>query len=110
MKSLYIKLPNAETFKKAVAGAMLSEYMFSFPNDIIPRFETARGWYHKNSKLLLHLFYNDITRRYEMQITTAAIEKSYPQINKVVARDLASVDFKVLRGAFGDYIPSVYRG
>ena len=42
-------------------------------------FEEAKGNYHGNSKLILHLFYNNITGRNEMQYTTKTIIKTYPQ-------------------------------
>ena len=109
MKGLYINVNDAESYKSAITSAMLSEYMFSFPGNIIPRFCDAKKWYHGNSKLLLHMFYNDITRKYELSITTASVEKSYPQIKSVIARDLDSVDCFVLRDVFGEYIPSIYR-
>ena len=108
-QGLYISVKDAETYKDAIVSAMVSEYMFSFPGNIIPRFCDAKKWYHGNSKLLLHMFYNDITKQYELSITTASVEKSYPQIKSVIARDLDSVNYAVLREVFGNYIPTVDR-
>lgn len=44
-----------------------------------PTYEEAKAWYHGNSKLILHLMYNNITCRKEMVVTTKAIIKTYPQ-------------------------------
>lgn len=42
-------------------------------------FETAKSLYHGNSKLLLHCFYNDITKKKEMKYITRSVYLSYPQ-------------------------------
>lgn len=44
-----------------------------------PTYEEAKTWYHGNSKLILHLMYNNITCRKEMVVTTKATIKTYPQ-------------------------------
>jgi hypothetical protein len=36
-------------------------------------------WYHGNSKPILHIFYNDINGRNELQFTTKSIIRTYPQ-------------------------------
>ena len=40
-------------------------------------------WYHGNSKPILHIFYNDINGKNELQLTTKAIIKTYPQYKKL---------------------------
>lgn len=57
--------------------------------------------FHGNSKLLLHLFYNSITGKYEMQATTKSTELSYPQINKVDIVAWDSVNYDVCCKVFG---------
>lgn len=42
-------------------------------------YDEARSMFHGNSKLLLHLFHNDITERDEMQVTTVSVINTYPQ-------------------------------
>ena len=44
-------------------------------------FETAKSVYHGNSKLLLHCFYNDITKKKEMKYITRSVYLSYPQFS-----------------------------
>ena len=39
----------------------------------------AKSWFHRNSKLLLLLYYNEICKRKEMVVTTKTVIKSYPQ-------------------------------
>ena len=48
-----------------------------------PTYDRAKTWYHGNSKLILHLFYNDINQRHEMVVTTKATLKTYPQYKGV---------------------------
>lgn len=40
-------------------------------------------WYHKNSKPILHIFYNNINGKNELQMTTKTIINSYPQYKNV---------------------------
>ena len=50
----------------------------TFPNQATPPdFATAKSYYHGNTKIFLQIFYNDIIGKYEMQITTRKIMKSY---------------------------------
>ena len=71
---------NANTrtqYKKALDFA---QYYFKavFPNNATPPdFATAKSYYHGNAKIFLQIFYNDIIGKYEMQITTRKIMKSY---------------------------------
>lgn len=39
-------------------------------------------WYHGNSKPILHIFYNDINGKNELQMTTKSIIRTYPQYKK----------------------------
>ena len=79
MKEVFIKVPNEETYRKAITAAMVSPFLFSFPNKTIPHFTNVKKYFHGNSKLLLKLFKNTITGNFEMTITTLATEKTYPQ-------------------------------
>ena len=56
--------------------------------DIQPSFEEARQWYHGNSKLLLHVYYNDINNKFEMQVTTLTTINSYPQYKNITSKDV----------------------
>ena len=39
-------------------------------------------WYHGNSKPILHIFYNNINEKNELQLTTQTIIRTYPQYKK----------------------------
>lgn len=100
MNDLYVRIPDSETLEKVYANAKLSPWDFDFPNRKYPLYSSLYGmyvamklYYHGRSKLLLHLFYNDITRCYEMQFTTATTEKSYPHIRN---KRLNIIDFDEL--------------
>lgn len=70
---------------------LLYKYGYNFVNK--PNFDTAKSceelktdiytdfykWYHGNSKPILHIFYNDINGKNELQFTTKSIVKTYPQ-------------------------------
>lgn len=100
-KSLYVRIKNEKDYKSMVTSAMLGDWMFSFPNGIIPDYNAIKKHYHGNSKPLLHLFYNDITGGYEMSVTTAAIEKTYPTINNVSPVNWEDVTFSMVEDIFG---------
>ena len=92
MNGLYLDASTAELFKRTIAAA--AGYGYTFPNGANPpSFESAKAFYHGNSKLLLHLFYNEITGGREMRITTRATELTYPQIKRVWVQ---SIDKRVL--------------
>lgn len=42
-------------------------------------FTKFKKYYHGNSKMILHFFYNNITKRKEFEIGTKTIYRSYPQ-------------------------------
>lgn len=67
-------------FNRRVRQAKANGYVWAtdFPKHE-PTFKEAKSWYHGNSKLLLHLFYNSILNRLEMNVTTKTIMKTYPQ-------------------------------
>ena len=44
-----------------------------------PTFEECKKFIHGNAKLVIHAFYNDITRKKEIQFGTKTIYNSYPQ-------------------------------
>lgn len=55
---------------------------YIFPNNAEPdSFEKAKSYHHGNSKLLLRTFYNDITRKNEMQYTTMSVYLSFTGIH-----------------------------
>lgn len=76
---MYILASDETTYNNIVIDATLSDYSFKFPNGLNPRFNDVKKFYHGNSKILLHLFRNEITGKYEMQATTKTIVRSYPQ-------------------------------
>ena len=47
-------------------------------------FAKFKKYYHGNSKMILHFFYNNITKRNEFDIGTKTIYRSYPQYKKAV--------------------------
>lgn len=100
-KDIYIIIPNEQTYKQAVINAMLSPWLFAFPNRILPKYGEIKKCFHGNSKLLLHLFYNGITKCHEMQITTSAIEKSYPHIGKLNIVNWEAVNYEMCCEVFG---------
>lgn len=56
-------------------------YDIEKPTDEL-RYEILYDWrfyFHGNSKPILHAFYNNITRKNELQWTTRSIAKTYPQ-------------------------------
>ena len=67
-------------FNKVVTNLKKLGYVWAtdFPNHE-PSFTECKGFYHKNSKLLIEANYNDITNKYEMSATTLSILKTYPQ-------------------------------
>lgn len=75
-----IRANTESDFKRVVANLKKLGYVWStdFPNHE-PTFEECKGFYHRNSKLLIHAFKNDITNKSEMCVTTLSILKSYPQ-------------------------------
>lgn len=79
MNSILVSVNTEEEYKKAVVAAVLSPWYFRFPVSQWPTYREAKSNYRGNSKLLLELFHNSITGNYEMQVTTAAVWKSYPQ-------------------------------
>ena len=69
-----------EKYEKRVNEMLEKGYIF--PNNAKPdNFEYAKSCYHGNSKLLLHTFYNSITRKNEMQYTTKSVYLSYTSIH-----------------------------
>ena len=80
MKKGFYFIENKNLFEKRVWQAKSNGFKWAidFPNGDLS-FERAKSMFHRNSKLLLHLFHNDITGKDEMQVTTATIIKTYPQ-------------------------------
>ena len=122
MKEIYIELHNQEEMKKEVFANFISQWAFDFPNMALRRgakeggaaFEYGKSlfeWdrvkklFHGNSKILLHCFYNDITKKYEMQYTTRSIEKSYPGSKKLKIYQPGEVNFFTMVAVFGRVCP-----
>ena len=51
----------------------------SFPceNIVAYDFKKCKSYFHRNAKMLLHCFYNTITGKYDLQVTTKSIQKTY---------------------------------
>ena len=81
MQEIFIRADTEKTYEEIVTCAILSPWCFLPPGGLSPsfHFREMKKHFHGNSKIILHLFYNDITGKYEMQATTAAIQKTYPQ-------------------------------
>lgn len=45
-----------------------------------PTFEECKKFIHGNAKLVIHAFYNDITRKKEIQFGTKSTYKTYPSV------------------------------
>ena len=71
-----IEANTSHQYRKALDFA---QYYFSatFPNGCkAPDFATAKSYYHGNSKIYLSIFWNTITGKYEMQVTSRKIIKA----------------------------------
>ena len=89
---LFLRWHDTPTMAKVLK--MLYKYGFNFvcrPNlntahplhELKAEKETAfYSYYHGNSKPILHIFYNDITGKNDIQYTTESITKTYPQYKK----------------------------
>ena len=76
---------NTETdFNKVVSNLKKLGYVWAtdFPNHE-PTFKECKSFYHSNSKLLIHTFFNDITGKHEMSATTLSALKTYPQYKNI---------------------------
>lgn len=107
MNGIYIKVNDEKSYNEAALSAFLSPWQFCFP---VPKgidkscsFSAMKEHFRGNSKLLLHLFHNSITGKFEMQVTTASIEKSFPQNRsvKLPIYDLNSVNYDFCCSIFG---------
>ena len=103
-REMFIRVNDPQTFALAVFGLQESSWGFRFPNGIPITYDAARKWYRGNSKMLLHIFYNSITGKHEMQITTATIQKSYPQYRgkKLNIVDYADTTYQDYVDVFGE--------
>ena len=108
--NMYIRINNENDYMAAVRLAYVSDWMFAFPGNVIPKWAEIKKNYHGNSKILLELYYNDITQKYEMSITTRAIELSYPQIKKVKPIAWDDITYDIMLEEFGEYVPTTERG
>jgi hypothetical protein len=78
---------NTETdFNRVVSNLKKLGYVWAtdFPRE--PTFEECKRFYHGNSKLLIHAFFNDITDKHEMSATTISVLKTYPQYKGINLR------------------------
>ena len=76
---------NTETdFNRVVSNLKKLGFVWAtdFPNHE-PTFEECKRFYHGNSKLLIHTFFNDILNRYEMSAATLSVLKTYPQYKSI---------------------------
>lgn len=66
-------------FNRVVSNLKKLGYVWAtdFPKE--PTFKECKGFYHGNSKLLIHTFYNNIINKNEMAATTLSVLKTYPQ-------------------------------
>lgn len=112
MKEAFIRVDTLDKFKKAICDCYISDWHFDYPNGGIKNgfygnaekdFAYFKKLYHGNSKLLLNVFYNEWTRRYEMQVTTAATIRSYPQYKnkKLPIYDNEQLDYEKCVEIFG---------
>lgn len=101
-KDLYIRILDEIQYKAIVQSCMVSPWMFNFPNKTIPKYQEVKKLYHGNSKLLMHLYFNDITGLYEMQVTTASVEKTYPQIKNLHVIEWQRMSYELAVSIFGD--------
>lgn len=46
-------------------------------------YEEFRKYYHGNSKMILHFYYNHITNRKEVSYGTRSVYRSYPQYKNI---------------------------
>lgn len=79
---------NTETeFNKVVSNLKKLGYVWAtdFPVHE-PTFKECKAFYHGNSKLLIHTFFNDITRKNEMSAATLSVLKTYPQYKGINLR------------------------
>lgn len=78
---LYVRIDNQQELDQAIQKA--EKNRFFRINENIPTYEQAKSNYHGNSKLILHLFPNNILKRCEWQISTISTIKSYLNNRKV---------------------------
>lgn len=102
MRELYIRVNNEAAFNDAIYGAMVSPWLFKPVGVKPPTFSEAKRYYHGISKLLLCLFYNNITKKHEMQITSKTVARSYPSTGKMNITDWNDGIYGKLRETFGD--------
>lgn len=74
-----IRVNTKDDFNRVVANLKKLGYVWATDFNHEPTFEESKRFYHRNSKLLIHAFKNDITNKCEMCVTTLSILKSYPQ-------------------------------
>lgn len=81
MQEIFIRADTEKVYEEIVVSSLLSPWGFLPPGGLSPsfHFREMKKHFHGNSKIILHLYYNDITGKYEMQATTAAIQRTYPQ-------------------------------
>ena len=71
--------------------------------DKVRFYEQMKKNFHGNAKMLLHLFKNEITGKYDMQCTTRAIARTYPQNRcRLNIVDVDNVDYDYLCSVFGE--------
>lgn len=82
---------NASTenkFNKVVTELLNNGYEWVGLNNK-PTFEECKKFIPGNAKLVIHAFYNDITRKKEIQFVTKSIYKTYPQYKNIKVVEMA---------------------
>ena len=92
---IYYDVNDEESFNKITQAFLEHGYKWAAdrPNYTLD-FETAKSYYHGNSKLLLDTFYNNIIGKYEIQVTTKSVIKSYPQYKNTKIKVLKAEEIK----------------
>ena len=92
---IYYDVNDKESFDKTTKAFLEHGYKWAAdrPNFTLD-FETAKSYYHGNSKLLLDTFYNNIIGKYEIQVTTKSVIKSYPQYKNTKIKVLKAEEIK----------------
>lgn len=71
-----------EKFNRATKKLLTNGYIWVGLNKN-PTFAECKKQIHGNAKLIIHAFYNDITRKHEIQFGTKSIYRTYPQFKNI---------------------------
>lgn len=92
---IYYDVNNEDRFNKITQAFLDHGYKWAAdrPNFKLT-FKEAKSYYHGNSKLLLDAFYNNITGKNEIQVTTKSVIQTYPQYKGVKIKVLRADEVK----------------